>query len=160
MLEGRDDDEGSVAELVDRLSARFGPERVLRFTRRDTHDPRREVRAVPAASPGAVASWSAPLPGAPPDRPVLVFEPPQPVEVLSEVPDGPPRRLRWHGALHEIARAEGPERIAPEWWRDPETPVRDYYRVEDVAGHRFWVFRAGLHGEEVMPRWFVQGVFA
>ena len=164
VLDGREDDEGGMAELIDRLSARFGAERVLRFVRRDTHDPRREVRAVPAASGAAGGAgglaWSAPAVGDAPSRPVLVFEPPQPVEVLSEVPDGPPRRLRWHGALHEIARAEGPERIAPEWWRDPETPVRDYYRVEDAAGHRFWVFRAGLHGEEVAPRWFVQGVFA
>ena len=60
----------------------------------------------------------------------------------------------------QVARAEGPERIAPEWWRDgSEAPIRDYYRVEDSEGHRFWVFREGLYGSGERPRWFVHGLF-
>jgi protein ImuB len=79
------------------------------------------------------------------------------------VPDGPPLRFRWRRMLHEIARAEGPERIAPEWWRDaarlPDT--RDYYRIEDAAGRRFWVFREGSYLEPgARPRWFLHGLFA
>ncbi|MBN9448856.1 MAG: DNA polymerase Y family protein, partial [Bosea sp.] len=94
--------------------------------------------------------------------PLQLFEPPQPVETLAEVPDGPPLRFRWGRVLHEIARAEGPERIAPEWWRDgPDEPTRDYYRVEDAQGRRFWLFRAGLYDREsVQPRWFLHGLFA
>ena len=78
------------------------------------------------------------------------------------MPDGPPQRLRWRGRLHAITHAEGPERIAAEWWREaPETPTRDYYCLEDREGRRFWVFRQGLYGTETTsPRWFVHGLFA
>ena len=94
-----------------------------------------------------------------PSRPLHLFDPPQPVEALAGLPDSPPRRFRWRRVQHEVVLAEGPERIAGEWWRRPE-PTRDYYRVEDAAGHRFWVFRQGLYGDEATPRWFIHGLFA
>lgn len=163
-LDGRAVEEDAVSDLVDRLVARFGRERVLRCVARDSHDPRREAGFAPAAGggTGAPTPWPALQPGEPPLRPLQLFEPPQPIETLAEVPDGPPSRFRWRRVLHEIARAEGPERIAPEWWRDgPPAPTRDYYRVEDAQGRRFWLFRAGLyeHGSQP-PRWFLHGVFA
>ena len=157
----RDDDE--VACLVDRLVTRFGRGRVLRFIAQDSHDPRRETAMVPATAARAPAVPWPPLEAkAPPARPLQLFEPPQSVETLAEVPDGPPLRFRWRRVLHEIARAEGPERIAPEWWRDgPQPPTRDYYRVEDTEGRRFWLFRAGLYeGGGEQPRWFLHGLFA
>ena len=96
-----------------------------------------------------------------------MFEPPQPIETLAEVPDGPPTSFRWRRALHAITRAEGPERIAVEWWHpsadgSEQLPLtRDYYRIEDEEGRRFWVFRAGLYGRETKtPRWYMHGVFA
>lgn len=160
-LDGRAVEDDAVADLVDRLVARFGRDRVLRFVAQDTHDPRREARAVPVAAAVKGIAWSAPLPNEPPTRPLQLFEPPQPVETLAEVPDGPPLRFRWRRVLHEIARAEGPERIAPEWWRDgPQPPMRDYYRVEDAQGRRFWLFRAGLYEGGEPPRWFLHGLFA
>jgi protein ImuB len=62
--------------------------------------------------------------------------------------------------MHGIAHAQGPERIAGEWWRE-RRPTRDYYIVEDEAGRRFWLYREGLHGRETSaPRWFVHGLFA
>ena len=85
---------------------------------------------------------------------------PQPVETLAEVPDGSPLRFRWRRVLHEVALAEGPERIGGEWWRAPDQQTRDYYRVEDREGRRFWLFRQGLYGETDEPRWFVHGLFA
>ena len=69
------------------------------------------------------------------------------------------RASRGH-AFDEVARAEGPERIGGEWWRDPHERTRDYYRVEDIDGRRFWLFRAGLYGERGEPRWFIHGLFA
>ncbi|WP_248310422.1 DNA polymerase Y family protein [Bosea sp. 117] len=162
-LDRRHAEDHEVLELVDRLVARFGRDRVLRFAARDTHDPRRQAVMVPAtARVEPAAPWPEPQVGDPPGRPIQIFEPPQPIETLAEVPDGPPLRFRWRRVVHEIARAEGPERIAPEWWRDgPQPPMRDYYRVEDAQGHRFWVFRAGLYdtGAEP-PRWFLHGLFA
>jgi protein ImuB len=85
--------------------------------------------------------------------------------VLAVVPDGPPRHFRWRGVLHQIAQAQGPERIAPEWWRQTENKQdgeteRDYYVVEDADGRRFWLYRAGLYGRDgAPPRWFLQGLF-
>jgi protein ImuB len=78
------------------------------------------------------------------------------------VPDGPPIRFRWRRVLHAVIRADGPERIAPEWWRTPEgTATRDYYRVEDENGRRFWLYRDGLYDRETgTPRWFLHGLFA
>ena len=82
------------------------------------------------------------------------------MEAIAEVPDGPPARFRWRRTLYRVVRAEGPERIAAEWWRDDDL-TRDYFRVEDPVGHRFWLFREGLYGRETTaPRWYLHGVFA
>lgn len=94
------------------------------------------------------------------DRPLRLFARPEPVEATAAVPDGPPMHFRWRRALYRIARSEGPERIAPEWWRNDEDETRDYFRVEDATGHRFWLFREGLYGREtIAPRWYLHGVF-
>ena len=162
-LDGRQAEEEEAAELVDRLGTRFGVEAVTRFVPVDTHVPERAAYMVPAADlPRAAHGWQKPDPDGPATRPIHLFDPPQPIEALAEVPDGPPLRFRWRRVLHEIARAEGPERIAPEWWRHDRCDglTRDYYRLEDAAGRRFWVFREGLFTEETTPRWFMHGVFA
>ncbi len=158
-LDGHAAETGEVAGLIDRLAARLGPDRVLRFAARDTHLPERAAQLVPAQR--AAPPSARPAPATPP-RPLCLFDPPQPIDTLAEVPDGAPLRFRWRQALHEVTRAEGPERIAPEWWRaPPDSLPRDYYRLEDAAGRRFWVFREGLHGNaEAAPRWFLHGLFA
>jgi protein ImuB len=99
-------------------------------------------------------------PDGPIDRPLRLLARPEPVEATAAVPDGPPLHFRWRRALYRVARAEGPERIAPEWWRDADALTRDYFRVEDSTGHRFWLFREGLYGRETpTPRWYLHGVF-
>ena len=157
-LDGKVNDDSALAELIDRLTTRFGPTRVVRFVARDTHDPLRAVGAVAVASPAASADW---MLEEGQKRPLQLFHPPQPIEALAEVPDGPPRRFRWRKVLHDVAAAEGPERIATEWWREAgwERP-RDYYNVEDSNGHRFWIFREGLFEDDATPRWFLHGLFA
>ncbi len=153
----------ALAALIDRLLVRFGPDQVSRFAEHDSHDPARAGAIVSVLAPKAAGF---PLPveeDDPPTRPLTLFSPPQPVEVIAEVPDGPPLRFRWRRMLHEVTRAEGPERIAPEWWRHrgQARPARDYYRIEDREGRRFWLFREGLFGEEgPQPRWFIHGLFA
>lgn len=176
-------DDTPVSDLVDRLVARLGPRQVLALAATDTHVPERASRLAEAQRlrPGRPAARAAALPlsiGAtalalaePPARPTRILERAEPVEAMAEVPDGPPLRFRWRRVLHEVIRAEGPERIAPEWWRGPATAdlaggTRDYFRVEDRAGRRFWLYREGLYGEgahpspEAPPRWFLQGFFA
>ena len=92
------------------------------------------------------------------------FEPPEPVEAFWLLPDDPPFRFTWRRRPHRVMRADGPERIAEEWWRSEGSgavdAIRDYYRVEDEEGRRFWLFRAGLSGNDHPPRWFIHGIFA
>jgi len=103
-----------------------------------------------------------------PPRPVRLFMPPEPIEAAWGLPDDPPFRFTWRRRGHRVRRADGPERIAEEWWTENGSAaadaIRDYYRVEDDAGRRFWLFRAGLPGSNASrdppPRWFVHGVFA
>lgn len=163
-LEGGAVAETELAGLVDRLSIRLGRNRVRRFASQDTHIPEQAVLAFPAIEAGRAVRWESPSSGEPPMRPIHLFDPPQQIEVLAEVPDGPPHRFRWRRAQYEITRFEGPERIAPEWWRlPPDKPgfTRDYYRVEDIRGRRFWIFRHGLYGRERRhPDWFMHGLFA
>ena len=97
-----------------------------------------------------------------PSRPVRLFARPEPVEAVAEVPDGPPARFRWRRVLHEVVIAEGPERIAMEWWRDEtgQALTRDYFRLECRDGLRAWLYREGLFGRETaQPRWFLHGLF-
>lgn len=164
-LDGGATADAEVAALIDRLSVRAGRGRFRRLVPRDTHIPEQAVLALPAAEGAAPpAAWPEPEPGEPPARPVHLFDPPQPIEVVAGVPDGPPQRFRWRRDLHEVVRAEGPERIAAEWWRRPaDRPglTRDYFRVEDSAGRRFWLFRHGLYGAEAeTPAWYLHGLFA
>src|SRR6185295_17789974 len=120
----------------------LGRGRLRRFAPRDTHIPEQGMLALPAVETSP-AAWPSPEPGEPPLRPLHLFDPPQRIEVVAAVPDGPPHRFRWRQDLHEVTRFEGPERIAPEWWRSngPRALTRDYYRVEDRNGRRFWIFR-------------------
>lgn len=159
---------GDISALIDRLSLRLGADAVCRLAPVDTHVPEAAQRLLPAreAPPQAWDLAPAALP-----RPLLLFDPPQPVAVIASVPDGPPLRFRWQGQLHEVRLAEGPERIAPEWWHAPDGQQgaatgpghalsRDYYRVEDAGGRRFWLLRHGLFGETEAPLWYVHGLCA
>jgi protein ImuB len=82
------------------------------------------------------------------------------------LPDHPPERFRWRRLQHRVVRAEGPERLTGEWWGDapssvsgalPEAETRDYFRVEDADGHRYWLYRQVRDGA---ARWFLHGLFA
>jgi protein ImuB len=145
------------AALVDRLSQRLGPCNVRRLASVASHVPERAEAACAAIEPPV---WPAPDEARP--RPLLLLPQAEEIKVTALVPEGPPRRFRWRGATHDVARAQGPERIAGEWWRyRSQPPTRDYYLVEDAAGHRFWLYREGLYARETStPRWFLHGLFA
>jgi protein ImuB len=157
-------EEKEIAFLVDRLAARFGSHRVLVFRPNDTHIPEAAGVACPAQSAEkSKLPWKAVREkDEAPRRPLRLFAKPEPIEAIAEFPEGPPVRFRWRRALHEVVLAEGPERIAMEWWRgqSPE-PTRDYFRVEDANGRRFWLYRDGLYNlETAAPRWYLHGLFA
>lgn len=161
-LKGGEVRAAAMTDLVDKLATRLGRGSVRKFVAADTHIPEQAQLALPAIDAPPPTPWPAPDPGEPPLRPFYLFDPPQVIEVMAEVPDGPPHRFRWRRATHAIRRYEGPERIASEWWRrrDNGGLTRDYYRVEDDRGHRYWLFRHGLYDEKPDPRWYIHGLFA
>jgi protein ImuB len=191
-----------VALFSDRVRARLGRTAMLTPLLAESHLPERAASLVPAdgepperktpVAPKRSVDFS-PARRAP-ERPLRLFHRPEPIDVpVTEVPEGPPLNFRWRRAMHRVARAEGPERIAPEWWLHgkPEVRVeakkdedeesrekrreeaereavaaetarmtRDYFRVEDTDGHRFWIYREGLYRKDAAPRWYLQGVSA
>ena len=138
--------------LVDRLAARLGPGRLYRAAPVESDLPERSAKKVSPLSANA-SGW----PDLP--RPVRLLEPPEPVETIAGMPDHPPALFVWRRMRHRVRRADGPERVFGEWWRsEAETGlVRDYYRIEDEAGARFWLFRDGR--ENGGGRWFLHGLF-
>lgn len=150
----------TLAPLVDRLVNRLGENRVWRADPHESHVPERAVmRVAPLAAPSG-KTWDPERP-----RPVRLFRRPEAiVAVAAELPDYPPRQFIWRGRAHSVRRAEGPERIGQEWWRttlDETGPgkIRDYYRVEDEVGGRFWIYRQGLFGAGEDPKWWLHGLF-
>lgn len=155
--------EDGLAPLVDRLANRLGPAAVWRAAPVESHVPERAVGREPALGvPDAQARpWDREVP-----RPIRLFQRPEPLEqVVALMPDDPPVQFRWRGRLHRVRRAEGPERIGEEWWKADigdvsVSHIRDYYRVEDAEGGRFWLFRAGLYRGGEPAKWWLHGLFA
>ena len=186
----------SLAACIDRLVIRLGPDAVRRPVPRASHVPERAQKwdsllGTPSTSVDGLRHQPTPPPGLPEHtislggrvgawactassreagqglRPLKLLDRAEPIAVLYASPDGLPRRFRWRGQVHEIVRAEGPERIAPEWWRERSTVrLRDYYRIEDGEGRRYWIYRNGLAGDgrgprpDAPPEWFLQGLCA
>lgn len=142
------------AFLADRIRARLGKDALLRPVPVESHIPE---RAVDLVSLGDAAGRSGlEPPQSFPERPIRLFQNPNPIEIISE------RNLsfRWRRTTYTIVRTEGPERIAPEWWKDDAgMETRDYFRVEDENGHRYWLFRE-IPAANPEPRWFMHGLFA
>jgi protein ImuB len=161
----------AIAALVDRIGVRLGRDRVRRLHPGNSHIPELASLGGPACAPPLPLPWPVAQSDEPPLRPLHLFDPPQRIDVIAEVPDGPPRRFRWRRMTHDIVAHEGPERIASEWWRRRDGHqrgsqktgglTRDYFRVEDSEGRRYWLFRHGLYGDErVNPDWYLHGSFA
>ncbi|CCE04073.1 putative DNA-directed DNA polymerase [Bradyrhizobium sp. STM 3843] len=165
-------DNDELAALIDRIAARIGGKRVVVHLPEDTHIPERAALPMPAQQHLAAAlhaDWPARVESEPPLRPLRLFDRPEEIQVVAQVPDGPPARFVWRRAAHAVVRAEGPERIAMEWWRpEGQGLTRDYFRIEDEHGLRFWLYRDGLYdreidpktGKPVQPAWYMHGLFA
>jgi protein ImuB len=143
----------ALAQLLDRLSQRLP---VWRLAPGESHWPERSVVRVGPfdAVPPAIRRSDLPAP-------VRLLKRPLALMVVALVPDGPPERLRLNGVVHQVAWADGPDRIEREWWRDAaDGPGRDYYRVELTSGARLWVGRAGTLRQDRPARWFLHGYLA
>jgi protein ImuB len=149
-------DAAELAILVDRLANRLGPHSVGVLAPRESHMPECAQRFASLFAQ-AKGVWRSDRP-----RPIRLLPRPEPIEAMAPVPDDPPISFRWRRLQHRVRRADGPERICGEWWRGDEEGevLRDYYRVEDEAGRRFWLYRDGLYRPQAAPRWFLHGLFA
>lgn len=157
-LDGDADEAVHLSRLIDRLTSRFGTKAVTKPKLRESHVPERAQGWVPALAGAGDSAKTVAV-----ERPIRLLYTPEEVRVLYAVPKGPPVQFIWRRQTHKVTRYAGPERIAPEWWHDkPGTRLRDYFKVEDHAGRRFWLYREGLHGDGRGgdPRWFVHGMFA
>ncbi len=161
-----------LAALIDRLSARLGEASVRVAEPGGSWIPERAERWRPALAPRP--NRAPPPVEGPSDlqrtRPLLLLDPPEPVEATADLPDGTPAQFIWRRVLRKVSRADGPERLSPEWWRprpdDRLARTRDYYRIEDDQGLRYWLFREGLYGAEYAgakderpPSWWMHGMF-
>ena len=158
--EGREHDGTDPAELaalIDRLANRLGAAALYRLQPQESHIPERAARPAPVLAPLAGTGWDPKR-----RRPVRLLPRPEPIVAIAPLPDDPPLVFHWRRREHRVSRAEGPERILGEWWRDEREAqeLRDYYTIEDHSGRRFWLYRAGLHRPEAAPRWFLHGLFA
>jgi len=147
----------TLAQCIDRLTVRLGEKAVRRPVPFASHTPERAQRWQPPLEPEEISQGLLAFH----DRPLKLLDKPEKIAVLYASPDGYPRQFRWRDRLHEVVRVEGPERIAPEWWREKRgTRLRDYYRIEDGEGRRYWIYRQGIIGDGRggMPDWFLQGL--
>ena len=148
--------ERELARLIDRLTVKLGARRVRRPQPQESHLPECAIAWIAALSKAEVVETP------PVRRPQRLLDRPETIDVIYATPEGMPRRFVWRRAVHDITRAEGPERIAPEWWRQPSSArLRDYYRVEDAEGRRYWIYREGVVGDGRggAPAWFIHGLF-
>lgn len=147
----------SLAACIDRLTVRLGEGAVRRPVLHASHIPERAQRWQPPLGPEPSSQGELAFHA----RPLKLLDGAEKIAVLYATPDGYPKAFRWRGQVHEVVRVEGPERIAPEWWREKgATRLRDYYRIEDRQGRRYWIYRLGLIGDRRggMPDWFLQGL--
>jgi protein ImuB len=141
-----------ISFLIDRLAARFGRDRILTFQPHDTHIPEEAWVVVLAQhAQRSKKTWKRIRKnGCAPRRPLRLFARPQPVSFAMA------QHFVWRKVDHAVAQCEGPERIAMEWWHhETLLPVRDYFRVEDCVGKRYWLYR-----NDMTSQWFLHGTFA
>ena len=139
--------EADLAPLIDRLGNRLGFARLARAEPRESHFPERAVKRMPAVFPATAAKPAAAWPQG--SLPLRLLPRPEPVTAEGH----PPSDFIWRARRHRIRSAEGPARIEPEWWHGETGDPRDYWRLEDEAGMRFWLY--GQSGS-----WYLHGLFA
>jgi protein ImuB len=147
-------DDPRLAELIDRIAGKMGAHVLKRYLPAEHYWPERSFKKAGALEEPPATEWKVDRP-----RPLQLLAPPERIEVTAPVPDYPPLNFRYKGQLHKVIKADGPERIEPEWWiREGEH--RDYYCVEDEEGKRYWVFRSGHYTADRTEEWWLHGFFA
>jgi len=143
----------AIAELLDRIAGKLGVNTIHHYLPDEHYWPERSVKAASSFEEKPQTNWRTNLP-----RPIHLLTRPETIEVTVPMPDYPPMLFYYKGILHNVRKADGPERIEQEWWLE-QGLFRDYYCVEDENGARYWLFRLGSYGSGE-PKWFIHGFFA
>jgi protein ImuB len=143
----------NLAELLDRLSNKVGADCIHRYLPRERYWPEQSTKLATSLKDKPTTIWRKDK-----LRPSLLLNRPEQIEVTSLLPDYPPMLFIHQNRVHQVKKADGPERIEREWWLD-NGPHRDYYVVEDQEGRRYWLFRSGHYSEE-RSTWYLHGFFA
>ncbi|WP_142493536.1 Y-family DNA polymerase [Thalassovita litoralis] len=152
-------EDDALADLFSRLGNRLGFDRVLRLLPAASLIPERSFLIAPAAYSEA----ESPPPHRGPDRPIIIFPPELVTTKGLGQPGHPPAQFTWRRMSFNTLRADGPERITPEWWFDDpawRSGLRDYWRVETREGARLWLFHTPQAPAGSTQNWFAQGEFA
>jgi protein ImuB len=142
-----------LSELIDRLANKVGTKAVNRYLPDEHYWPERSFRPTSSLQEKSLTSWRGDK-----LRPLQLLSIPERIEVTAPIPDYPPMLFRYKEKVHQVVKADGPEHIEQEWWLQ-QGQHRDYYRVEDEDGHRYWLFRLG-HYHDKTYQWFIHGFFA
>ncbi len=142
-----------LAALLDRIGGRMGTGAIHRYLPAEHHWPERSIKPALSLYDKPTTAWRTDR-----QRPICLLPVPEKITVSVPIPDYPPLSFTHKGQLHRVKKADGPERIACEWWLE-QGRVRDYYYVEDEQGARYWLFRSGLYDEHT-PEWYLHGYFA
>ena len=145
-------DDERLSELLDRLGSKTGVQ-ATRYLPDEHYWPERSFKPTSSLQEKLTTAWRSDR-----LRPLQLLSKPERIEVTAPIPDYPPMLFQHKGKLHRIMKADGPERIEQEWWLQ-QGQHRDYYRVEDEEGHRYWLFRLG-HYDDKKFQWFIHGFFA
>ena len=151
---GDGDQNTELANLLDRIAGKIGIQAIRRYLPAQHYWPERSMKITQSIADKPETVWKLDRP-----RPICLLKNPEKIEVTVPIPDYPPMLFIHKGTIHKVKKADGPERIEREWWMDKQTQIRDYYRIEDETGARYWIFRSGTY-DEGNPAWFLHGFFA
>jgi len=145
-------EDAALAELLDRVAGKIGAAAIGRYLPAEHYWPEKSVKLAVSLEEEPGTTWPVQM------RPIRLLSIPERIQVMALVPDNPPRMFIYKNKRHTIIKADGPERIGREWWRD-SGEHRDYYAVEDSDGQRYWVFRSGPYNGD-SPAWYLHGYFS
>jgi protein ImuB len=142
-----------ISALIDRLAGKFGADHIHRYLPDEHYWPERSYKPATSLHEKLTTVWRTDRP-----RPIRLLSTAQRIMVTAPIPDYPPMLFRYKGKLHKIIKADGPERIEEEWWLE-DGEHRDYYRVEDEEGCRYWLYRSGHYDADKPHQWYIHGFF-
>ena len=144
-------------QLIERLSARLGPDKVLRPEAQADHRPQHTQawhQAATTAPPAPAKAARPAFPAALAQQPPWLLRQPMALALLDDRP-------LLQGPLELLA---GPERIEAGWWdggdsQAADATARDYFLARSQHAGLVWVYRELPSSEATAQGWYLHGVY-